>query len=477
MNLEEYARYDGLGLAELVRKREVSARELCALAIEGVASVNPRLNAVIETFPERLPAAGDVPPAPFAGVPFLVKDFPIEKGVRGEMGSRLAAGFAPDRDSEIMRRFHSAGLINLGRTAASELGLAALTASVHSGVTRNPWDPRRSTAGSSGGAAAAVAAGIVPIAQGGDGGGSIRTPAAFCGVVGLKPTRGRISLAPDEGYPYSGMTVVFALTRSVRDCAALLDAVAGPAAGDPFEIPPPERPWLQEVGRPPGPLRVAFTAKPWSGLPIDPEIARATAAAAAACERLGLAVTEAAPAFDYAAFLEAQIDLWCAHTAATIDAVAHALGRAPSDSNLQTTTWAVYRAGKDMPATKFLAAEAVYNDIARRVAGFFRQHDILLTPTSTVLPLPLDTHDLNAPGAGVRDLFDHLAPIEAFTALFNCTGQPALSLPLHWSQSGLPIGVQLAARPGAEATLFRLAAALEQALPWRHRRPPVHVAG
>jgi amidase len=376
-----------------------------------------------------------------------------------------------------MRRFHSAGLINLGRTAASELGLAALTASVHSGVTRNPWDPRRSTAGSSGGAAAAVAAGIVPIAQGGDGGGSIRTPAAFCGVVGLKPTRGRISLAPDEGYPYSGMTVVFALTRSVRDCAALLDAVAGPAAGDPFEIPPPERPWLQEVGRPPGPLRVAFTAKPWSGLPIDPEIARATAAAAAACERLGLAVTEAAPAFDYAAFLEAQIDLWCAHTAATIDAVAHALGRAPSDSNLQTTTWAVYRAGKDMPATKFLAAEAVYNDIARRVAGFFRQHDILLTPTSTVLPLPLDTHDLNAPGAGVRDLFDHLAPIEAFTALFNCTGQPALSLPLHWSQSGLPIGVQLAARPGAEATLFRLAAALEQALPWRHRRPPVHVAG
>ncbi|MGE0121092.1 MAG: amidase [Dongiaceae bacterium] len=477
MNLGDYARHDGLGLAALVRKREVSPRELCRLALDGVAAVNPRLNAVIETFPERVPASDDVPPGPFAGVPFLVKDFPIEAGVRGEMGSRLAAGFAPDRDSEIMTRLRVAGLVNLGRTAASELGLAALTASVHAGITRNPWDPARSTAGSSGGAAAAVAAGIVPIAQGGDGGGSIRNPASFCGLVGLKPSRGRISLAPDEGYPYSGMTVVFALTRSVRDCAALLDAVAGPAVGDPFEIPAPARPWLEETARPAGRLRLAFTARAWSGLPVDPEVARATAATAAACERLGLAVTEAAPAFDYDAFLAAQIDLWCAHTAASIDAVARALGRAPSEANLETTTWAVYRAGKEMSASRFLAAEAVYNEVTRAVAPFFRRHDVLLTPTNTALPLPLDRHDLNAPGATVRDLFDHLAPIETFTALFNATGQPALSLPLHWSRAGLPIGMQLVGRFGDEAALFRLAAALEQALPWRERRPAVHVAG
>lgn len=228
MRLDEYAQYDGLGLAHLVRRGEVSAKELGELALAGVETVNPRLGAVLETFPERLAAllADQAPEGPFGGVPLLVKDFPIEAGVKAEMGSRLFDGFAPDHDSALMLGLRRAGFVNLGRTASSELGLAALTRSVQSGVTRNPWDPTRSTAGSTGGGAAAVAAGIVPIAQGGDGGGSIRNPASFCGLVGLKPSRGRISAGPDDGDALSGMAISFALTRTVRDCAALLDALA-----------------------------------------------------------------------------------------------------------------------------------------------------------------------------------------------------------------------------------------------------------
>ena len=219
MKLEEYARYDGLGLAELVARREVTPRELGALALAGIEKVNPRLNAVIETFPERLQKPTP-PTGPFGGVPLLVKDFPIEKGVKGEMGCQLFTGFAPDQDSELMLRLRRAGFVNLGRTASSELGLAALTRSRQSGITRNPWDPTRSTAGSTGGGAAAAAAGIVPIVQGGDGGGSIRNPASFCGLVGLKPSRGRISAGPDEGDSLGGMAISFVLTRSFTRCSS-----------------------------------------------------------------------------------------------------------------------------------------------------------------------------------------------------------------------------------------------------------------
>jgi amidase len=475
MNLAEYASHDGLGLADLVRRKSVTPGELCRLALQAVEKLNPQLNAVIETFPDRAdstPAA----PGPFAGVPFLVKDFPIEAGVKAEMGSQLAADFAPTGDSELMIRFRNAGLINLGRTTTSEFGLAALTVSRHTGVTRNPWDPSRSTAGSSGGSAAAIAAGIVPVASGGDGGGSIRNPASFCGLVGLKPTRGRISLGPDTGDPYSGMVVSFVLTRSLRDCAAALDAVEGPAIGDPFEIPRPAAPYLTEITQPAGPMRICVTTKAWSGLPIDPEVSDSLATTARLLEQMGHAVVEGMPAFDYSAFLAAQIDLWVGHTAAFIDAIGQAVNRVPSEQNLQTTTWAVYVAGKALPASRFVAAEEHYNLVTRQVAQFLARHDVLLTPTNTCLPLPLDTHALDAPGATIADLFDHLAPIETFTALFNGTGHPALSLPLHVSRAGLPIGMQFVAGFGQEARLLRLAAALETALPWHDRRPMVHAS-
>lgn len=480
MNLSEYASHDALGLADLVRRKEVTPRELCRLALQAIDQLNPRLNAVIETFPDRadLAANGATADVPFAGVPFLVKDFPIEAGVRAEMGSQLAAGFTPDCDSELMLRFRRAGLINLGRTTTSEFGLAALTASRHTGVTRNPWDLARSTAGSSGGSAAAVAAGIVPLASGADGGGSVRNPASFCGLVGLKPTRGRVSLGPDTGDPYSGMVAGFVLTRTMRDCAAALDAAEGPAVGDPFEIPRPAAPYLAEIAQPAGRLRIAVTTKAWSGLPIDSEVAAAVAATARLLEEMGHTVVEDTPRFDYGAFLAAQIDLWCGHTAAFMDAIAQAVGRTPAEDNLQTTSWAVYVAGKALPATHLVAAEEHYNLVTRQVARFLAGYDVLLTPTNTCLPLPLplDAHALDAPGATVADLFDHLAPIETFTAPFNGTGHPALSLPLHYSRSGLPIGLQFVAGFGQEAKLLRLAATLEQAVPWRDRRPPVHVA-
>jgi amidase len=478
MRLDEYAAHDGLGLAELIRKGEVTSRALCELALAGIAKVNPRLNAVIETFPDRVAdlSKTETPKGPFGGVPILLKDFPIEKGVRGEMGSQLFTGFAPDHDNELMLGLRRAGFVTLGRTASSELGLAALTRSRHSGITRNPWDPGRSPAGSTGGGAAAVAAGIVPIAQGSDGGGSIRNPASFCGLVGLKPSRGRISAGPDDGDPLSGMAIAFAITRSLRDCAAALDSVSGPGVGDPFEIARPERPYAEELRRPAGKLRIAFTAKAWSGLPLDPELAAGVRSIARLLESMGHGVSERAPAFDYEQFLAAQIDLWCGHTAYGIDSLAEALGRKPGPDNLQTTSWATYEAGKRLSATRFLAAEAVYNTVTRQVGGFFRNIDVLLTPTCTVQPLALDAHDIDRPGATVEDLFNHLAPIETFTALFNGTGQPAMSLPLCWSTSGLPLGMQLVGRFADEATLFRLAAALEQALPWRDRRPPIHVA-
>lgn len=478
MRLDEYAGYDGLGLAELIAKGEVTARTLGELALAGIERVNPRLNAVIETFPERLEGLSGTaaPTGPFGGVPILVKDFPIEKGVKGEMGCQLCRGLAPRHDSALMLALRRAGFVNLGRTASSELGLAALTMSRQSGITRNPWDPSRSTAGSTGGGAAAASAGIVPIVQGGDGGGSIRNPASYCGLVGLKPSRGRISAGPDEGDPLSGMAVSFVITRSLRDCAASLDAVAGPGIGDPYEIAPPVRPYLQEIRRPAGRLRIAFTAEAWSGLPLDPELADGVRSVAQVLATMGHDISESAPVFDYEEFLAAQIDLWCAHTAHEIDAVAAALGRKPGPETLQTTTWATYEAGRRLTVTQFLAARAVYNRITREIAAFFRDADLLLTPTCTVPPLLLDAHDIDAPGATVKDLFDHLAPIETFTALFNATGQPAMSLPLCWSRSGLPLGMQLVGRFGAEDTLFRLAGALEQALPWRDRRPPIHVA-
>jgi amidase len=476
LNLSEYADFDALGLAELVRRREIAPRELGELAIAAIDTVNPPLNCVVERFPGRAAAIGENVSGPFGGVPFLGKDLPFEKGVRAEMGSELARGFAAPVDCELAIRLREAGAVNLGRTISSEFAFAATTENRLNGKTRNPWDPARSTAGSSGGAAASVASGAVPFAQGSDAGGSIRNPASMCGLVGLKPTRARVPLAPASAISWGGVNNLFVLTRTVRDCAALLDAVEGPAIGDAFEIARPAEPYRQAIARPPERLRIAFTAKAWSGLPVEPAVADAARRTAALCERLGHSVEEAAPAFDYAVFIAAQKILFLPFIVQDVDAVARALGRTPGPENLQSTSWDIYCRGRALPAPALLDALDTYSDICRQVVAFCNRYDVLLTPTCTILPPLLGTYDPDRAGADADDMFDQLAPFESFTALFNATGQPAISLPLEESEGGLPIGMQFVGRFGGEATLLRLAAQLEAALPWAGRRPRIHVA-
>jgi amidase len=479
MNLEEYARFDGLGLAELVRTRQVKARELAELALAGIARVNPRLNCVIQAFPERAAKLDEarLPDGPYRGVPFLIKDlFLYETGVLSEGGSELTKGLVGDHDSGLMVRFREAGLVNLGRTATPEFGYSSTTSSRLAGLTRNPWNPERISGGSSGGSAVAVAAGIAPMAHGGDGGGSIRSPAAFNGLVGLKPTRGRISAGPDGAEPLSGMAVNFAITRTVRDCAALLDATAGPSPGDPNVAPPPARPFAKEVGAKPGTLRIAYTTRTFSGVPIAPEIIAATEATAEVLRRLGHDVREAMPAFDWPSFNAANNVIWTADMAHGCDYFGRKLGRVPSPANLQRTTWACYEFGKRCTATDLLDAYDVFNDVRRRFGAFLEEHDVFLAPTVTKLAEPHAVYDADQPGMDAMAWTEHLFALEVFLVPFNVTGQPAISLPLHQAPDGSQIGMHFAARFGDEATLFRLAAVLEKELPWRDRRPPIHVA-
>ncbi len=474
MRLDEYAAHDGLGLAELVRRGEVEAAQLATLALDGVRRLNPVLGAVIETYPERAQTGRPAADAPFAGVPFLLKDLGCtEAGRRCEAGSRLLAGWVAPHDSELMRRFRRAGLVNLGRTVSAEFGETATAETCLHGSVHNPWDLGRSTAGSSGGSAAAVAAGIVPLAHGNDGGGSIRMPAACCGLVGLKPSRGRTSRAP-QGVFLGDLAVDFALTRSVRDAAWLLDAVEGPAPGDPYRIPGPLAPY-RTACRPPGRLRIAVTTRHFWGRRMDPEVVAAVGRTAELLAGLGHTVVEAHPAFDAEPYLAATLDIWAAQTVAEVDAAAAATGRAPGPDTLEGYTLALVEHGRRLSPTALVGALATLEAVTRRVAPLFEDHDALLSATLPSLPLPLGIYDPTRP-VDLRWYFDSpLGDLESVTSLFNCTGQPAISLPLQQSATGLPIGIHLAGRFGDEATLLALAGQLEAALPWDGRRPAVHV--
>ena len=478
MNLSDYSRHDGLGLAELVRSGEVSAKELGECALAGIAKVNPKLNCVIQTFPERLAKLDErsIPDGPFRGVPFLVKDLLLfEKGVLSECGSQLTQGLVADHDSGLTVRFREAGLLTLGRTTTPEMGYSSTTSSRLCGITRNPWNPESISGGSSGGSAVAVAAGIVPMAHGSDGGGSIRSPACFNGLIGLKPTRGRISAGPDSADPLSGMAVDFGLTRSVRDCAALLDAVHGPSAGDPHIAPTPRRPFLKEVGANPGKLRIAFTTTSFSGFPVAPEIVAAVQRTAQVLEGMGHTVREDRPRFDWEPFNRANNVVWTVHMAHDCDELGRLMGRTPGPDNLQHTTWACVQYGRTRTAADLLDALDTFNVVNRQIGGFFVDTDILVTPTCTKLAEPHAVYDPEQ-DFDAMGWTEHLFKLEVFLVPFNVTGQPAISLPLHQTADGSQIGIQLVARFGAEATLFRLAAALEEALPWRDRRSPIHVA-
>jgi amidase len=473
--MEDLAFSDATALADLVRRRQVHPLELVDAAIERAERLNPALNAIVTPLYERARelARGELPQGPFTGVPFLLKDLLAEtSGVRHTEGSAFLRDYVSDHDQELVVRQRRAGLIVIGKTNAPEFGILPTTEPRLFGPTRNPWDVSRSPGGSSGGSAAAVAAGIVPMAHANDGGGSIRIPASCCGLFGLKPTRARNPLGPAVGDVMSGLVCEHAVTRSVRDSAALLDATCGPADGDPYWAPPPVRSYLEEVGAPVGRLRVGLSTVSPTGMPVDPQCVAAAEDAARLCEALGHEVVTYDPAdLDGSAIADAFITLFAAGNAAGIAAWGRRMGREPAPEHFEPLTWALRELGIQRTAADYLLAVGHLQWVTRRIAAVFQEFDVWLTPTLGEPPVPLGTFD-SPPDNPLHGLF-RAAAFVAFTPVANFTGHPAMSVPLHWSPDGLPIGVMFMARFGDEATLFRLAAQLEAARPWAGRRPPV----
>ena len=471
---DDYEAYDALGLAELVRDREVTPEELLEAAVARIEARNPAINAVVhEMYDEgRRTIAEGVPEGPFSGVPYLLKDLVLQyKGAPTTNGSRLFADFVAGIDFELTARLRAAGLVVIGKTNTPEMGMNASTEPVLFGPTRNPWDMERTAGGSSGGAAAAVAAGMVPAAHATDAAGSIRIPASACGVFGLKPTRARNPSGPLVGEAWSGMATAHALTRSVRDSAALLDATNGPAIGDPYWAPPPARPYLDEVGADPGRLRIAVMTGAPGGGKVDPECVAAAEAAAELCAELGHRVEEADPGIDFDVVRHVMRLFMACQVRAMIELRYQALGRAVDGSDVEAVAWAFAQEADTRSGAEYARAVQLMHGLGRALDGFLHDWDVLLTPTLARAPWPLGVISMMDPD--VDRYFDALMAHIPFTPPFNMSGQPAMSVPLHWSEDGLPVGVQFAARFGAEDILFRLAAQLEQAHPWAERRPPV----
>ena len=473
MIFPEYESYDALGLAEVVRTGAASASELLDAAIERIETRDGQIGAVvIRMFDEaRAAIASGLPSGPFTGVPFSLKDLGVNySGVPTTAASRLHADFIPDHDSALVTRYRRAGLVILAKTKTPEFALSLTTEPALYGPTRNPWNLAYSSGGSSGGAAAAVAAGYMPMAHATDGGGSIRVPASFCGLFGLKPSRGRISLAPDFGEMLAGMATSHCLSRSVRDSAALLDASAGPEPGDPYAAPPFARPLLDEVGAPPGKLRIALCTTDFLGNRIDPECEAAARAAGVLCETLGHHVEEARPDLDGLSLLEAWRVIPAINVFVNASTRANALGREVSASDLEPINFAWMEAGREYSGADLLRAVSVMHALARRVGAFLERYDLILTPTVGQKSLKLGAIDMSGTDVEryVSLLFGEIAP---HTALFNQTGGAAMSIPFNQTQDGLPLGVQFAGGIGDEPKLIRLAAQIEEAQPWFTSRP------
>lgn len=478
---DEIAALDATAQAGLVRRGEVAPHELVERAIARLERMNPRLNAVVHPALDEarsLARSRELPDGPFRGVPFLMKDLGGTEAGRpycGGMRVLRDAGFRETHDSWLTESFRRAGLVSLGRTNTPELGLLPTTEPLAFGPTRNPWDLDRGAGGSSGGSAAAVAAGIVPAAHASDGGGSIRIPAAMCGLVGLKTTRGRCSFGPNAGERWSGFSVEFAVTRSVRDAAALLDAVAGARPGDPYVAPPPARRWSEAMTDRPRGLRIGVLrdVPAGRGLALDPECRAAVDRAAALLADLGHIVEEAHPeALDDPGAILNFILVVGANVARTLDALGERLGRPIGEADVEPLTWAVAEHARRISAVEFLKALGAVHEFGRRLAAWWADgFDLLLTPT-TALPAPLIGEVSSTPEEPLR-AYLRSAPFGAFTSAFNLSGQPAISLPLHRTATGLPVGAQLAAAFGREDLLLAVAAALEEAAPWAGLRPPV----
>ncbi|MGO2154256.1 MAG: amidase [Serratia proteamaculans] len=473
MKLSEYVSYDALGLAELVQGGEVSAQELQQTAQAAVEAVNPAINAVVEHWTPP-PPEGE---GPLSGVPFLIKDIAISMaGKRQELGSRLAQGHIAATDSYLMSNIRRAGLVTFGRTTTPEMAFSTTTEAVLYGATRNPWNPDFSAGGSSGGAGAAVAAGIVPIAHATDAAGSIRVPASSNGLFGLKPTRGRVSHGPAMDEVFNGFGVQLGLSRTVRDSAALLDALQHPHPGEPYYTTPPAQTWLSQVTSEPGRLRIGMMTQAWNGGKTDPHIAQATADTAVLLSELGHQVSEADMAIgaSWQELVFANAQIWCANLVGWVDGLSQATGRPISTETLEPETLACYRYGLAARAVDMVAALDVRNRVTRAVAAYFQQYDLLLTPTLPDLPWRIGRYGTGTADMSGLEWTAHLFDHSPFTPVFNVAGVPAMSVPLAQDpQHNLPIGMQFVAGFGREDLLLQLAGQLERAAPWQQRRPAI----
>ncbi|MEQ1691572.1 MAG: amidase [Gemmatimonas sp.] len=491
----EYDSLDGLGLSELVRSRQVSPAEVLDAAFARIAARNPSLNSVVRLLEhqardsvERIPMNG-----PFAGVPMVIKDLQATiAGVPTSHGTTPLKQITPAHDSELVARYRRAGAVFVGKSNTPEFGLTPFTESRALGPARNPWDPTRTTGGSSGGSGAAVASRMVPIGHGGDGGGSIRIPASCNGVFGLKPTRGRMPTGPDFGDMWRGFAQEHVITRSVRDSAAMMDATAGEDVGTPVACPAQARPFLDEVTTAPGKLRIAMTSTPFFGKHVHDDCKFALADAAALLESLGHEVVDAEPTLDGDALAKSFLTVIAAECRADIEWLGEQLNRAPRRSDVEVATWALGVLGRHFRASDYATAVRHLQVAGRTVGQFFTQFDLLITPTladppftiGTLQPKPVELKALAALGALglgsvlasgglLNEMADKAFGFIPYTPLFNVTGQPAMSVPLYWNAQGLPIGTQIVGRFGDEATLFRVAGQLERARPWAGRIPPV----
>jgi amidase/6-aminohexanoate-cyclic-dimer hydrolase len=473
MAFKDYGSYDAVGLAELVRNRQLTPKELLDEALARTARVDPQINAVVVKhydYAERQIANG-LPEAPFAGVPFLLKDLEYLEGTRTTFGATILRDAVAGHSGTFAQRCVDAGLTIFGKSASPEFGLLPTTEPRLFGPTRNPWNLAHSSGGSSGGAAAAVAARILPVAHASDGGGSIRIPASACGVFGMKPTRARMPQGPDRGEGWGGFSCNHVVSISVRDSAVMMDALGGPEPTSIYHALPPERPYAEEVKREPGRLRIAFTDKhTYDGEAIDPEVAQAAREVAAMLAKLGHHVEERAPKVPPTG-PDAMGLIVSANVAQPVMLCEQRLGRTMTDADFESLTLAMAHNGRKRSASDYVAAQTAAFQISRVLYEFFADFDVFLSPTLCRLPLPLG--ELDSMASDFSLIPQVLRSYIPGTAMFNMSGQPAMSVPLAWSRSGLPIGMMFAARFGDEATLFRLAAQLEQERPWKAKLPPV----
>jgi len=472
MSFDDYVKYDGLGLGELVKKGEVTPLELADAAIERIEKHNPALNAIVYKGYEDACAAakGDLPDGPFKGVPFLIKDLGTEvKGWPRTSGSRFVADVVDDYDSELVRRFRASGVVLVGKTNTPEYGITGTTESALLGPCRNPWNPKHISGGSSGGAASAVAAGIVPLAHASDGLGSIRIPAACCGLVGMKVTRDRNPQGPDDYDRAIGFSVDHVVSRTVRDSAAMLDQTGYAERASPYAPPPKSRPYMEEVGASAGRLKIAWSSETPNGKPIDPEIQQALEQTVDALAHLGHEVVNRGLNVDYRMLYKAQAAVSGANFAAGMARRIEAMGREPEPHELEALTWAVLKGGRKVTGEQTMWGWQTLRLLNRQVLETFEEFDVYLSPVMGTPPPEVGFID--PVNLEPREVNKRQGKVFPFTPPFNFSGQPSLSLPLHMSASGLPIGMMFTGRYGDEATLFRLAAQLEKEMPWADRKP------